>query len=386
MSKSVKSVSFFLIVATLAVACGQSPAGPIMPDAALASTPAMQVAETSNLQNMTDRELLIAVLDELRGLESRVEAASEAMFEGVSEVLGPEAANVYLERVRLVRPAVPGQGQGAGQGQGGGQGQGNTPGGSPSPQQPWGVPQQLADLRAQVGQLIADNQRLEDKINDITVGIGLPAPPDADLTLAEVFDLTAKVCVSIGPSASVSLTASRGPSATITGKAGIDFYGNELTFAAGGGASLNAGVTLNPIAVNANYTICVNELRPEAADILAALPFGGVQGFKSRMPALTGEVGALRIRPTDLFKNATLLGETPTSVSALLGDIDTYFMGVRSDICMKMSGDFGNVTATLDKAMDDKLSGGLLGDGLKEAYDQAVSGFKATFTNRCATG
>ncbi|HSL70455.1 MAG TPA: hypothetical protein VK864_09445, partial [Longimicrobiales bacterium] len=279
---------------------------PGKPEAAARSS-----ASRPDIAKLSDRELLVTVLDRLESLERR---------------LGPQYDVV------TAGTASTGRGRGTGSGNGQGNGQGGGPG---SPGQ-LGVPQQLDVLAARVAVL-------NDKINEVIVGIGLPKPPDSGMSDSELFQTTSKVCFSVGAGVDTKLTGAGKLESKGKGGLGIDFYGNKMLVELGGHGAINGELTVAPIKAAATYSFCVDARRQEAQALIAALPFSASE-FQTRMQSLAGHVQDLRTAPFSIINpNFRLFGMAEggyPSASEMVSRIDNFFGLVKGPICSHLKSKF----------------------------------------------
>lgn len=391
--RSILGSSLFLT--TLAAGgCTESPAAPVAQDASASvadrpPSPGSELADRE-LASLGDRELMLVILERIDALESRIDTE----VTNAREQLGRLAAGGGI-----VLAAAPGRGQSRGRGVGGGpgeetggghgtpQGQGVGTGGTPPgqsgrtpgsggngqgagpPDTPRGVPFQLEAIRERLAALEEQNDLLVDKVNMITVGVGLPVPEDAEVSQSEAFQTSSQVCMNIGTSGNVNLQGKFRTRTEGRGGAGIDFYGNKLLVELRGDATGLAGGAWNIIEGGVSYRFCVNAGRAEAQALMDALPFNS-RGFESRYNSLAGDVGTLRTSPFALIDpNFSLFGlESYPSRGALLNRLDGFFGGLRTDLCNEIKGRY-------DVVGDLELGDGKLGSIVSPKVDDLQSRF-----------
>lgn len=282
----------------------------------------VSAAPSAEFASMSDRELLIAVLGRLGALEARLAPDSGATTATLAASPG------------VPRLGPPGSGSGGGQTTGKGQGQGG------GPLDPNGVPHQLAILRDQVAVLT-------DKVNTVMIGIGLPKPPDSDMSDTELFETSSKVCFSLGASIDTKLTGGGKMNTEAMGGLGIDFYGNKMLVHLKGLGNIAGEITASPIKAGATYNFCVNAGRAEAQHVIAALPFSPAD-FRTRFQTLASQVRDVRSAPFSIINpNFRLFGMTEggyPSPSEMLNRLDDFFGLVKGPICNRLKSRFDIVS------------------------------------------
>jgi hypothetical protein len=331
-----RSVLLFLTLLP-SLTCGE----PMAPDAAAATGPVPTAADTTGL---TDRQLLLAVLAKLDALEARYDGEARPFFNRVDTVM--------TSTMQFLSAA----------------GSSSAPeSGDTKP----GVPHQLVAIRAQLTALQADLDGLADKVDDITVGIGLPAPPDSDIDPSKLFDLSSKVCIELGTQGSVHMDATFSAYTQGKGGAGIDFYGNKLLVEVLGMAEGKAGARWTILQGGLKYNLCVNAGREEAQFLMSSLPFPSEE-FELKYRTLARDMGNLRTDPISVMSpNFSMFGMAsyPSRV-AVLNRLDSFFGGMRSDLCANLKNRF-DVVKDLN-----------LGDGWLSNIP-TVGSMQGRFNSRC---
>lgn len=314
---------------------------PVAPAAAAATAPDQSTADTTGL---TDRQLLLAVMAKLDALEARYDAEARPFFKRVDTVM--------TSTMHFLSAA----------------GSSNAP---ESGSTPPGVPHQLVAIRAQLAALQADIDAVTDRLDEITVGIGLPAPPGSNIDPSELFEKSSKVCLELGTQGSVHLDGTFSAYTQGKGGAGIDFYGNKLLVEVLGMAEGKAGARWTILQGGLKYNFCVNVGRAEAEHMIASLPMPA-RDFEARFQTLAGDMGDLRTNPMRVLNPSfSMLGlaNYPSRVG-LLNQLDSFFGGIRSDLC-------ANLKSRFDVVKDLGLGDGWLSN------IPTVSSMQGRFNSRC---
>jgi hypothetical protein len=316
----------------------------------------------AHLAQMSERELLVEVLTRLNALESRLEGrvpagggllASVGAAKGGSNGQGTgvpaSGQGNPQDQGTGGTPAGQGTGTGAtppGQGTLPGSGSGNGQGPGPLTPPP-GVPHQLELIREQLDSLSGTVDGLNEKLNDITVGIGLPKPPDMTASSSDLFQKSAKLCFNIGAGVDTKLTGKGKIENVVKGGAGIDFYGNKMLIDLGGRGEMVGEITASPIKAGVNWTACVNAGRAEATAMINALKINA-QEFESLMPGYADQVGVLKASPFNIINpNFKVFGRAEggyPSASEMLSRLDNFFALVKGPICNRVKNKFDIVT------------------------------------------
>ena len=285
--------------------------GPVAAEAAAESPLKSAPLDTTGL---TDRELLLAVLAKLDALEVRYDTEARAFFNRVDTVMTTTMHYLTTDE--------------------------SSTGASPDDVK-HGVPHQLVAIRAQLATLQGELDALTGKIDDITVGIGLPAPPGSDIDPNELFERSSKVCLELGTAGSVHLDGTFSAYTQGKGGAGIDFYGNKLLVEVLGMAEGKAGARWTILQGGVKYNFCVNVGRDEATHMMAALPFQAPD-FEARFQTLAGDMGTLRTNPMRVMNPSfSMFGlANYPSRAAVLNQLDSFFSGMRSDLCANLKSRF----------------------------------------------
>jgi hypothetical protein len=290
--------------------------------------------QPADYARLTERELLIATLRRLDELERHIHPASGMYVDPTGATVPP--------------PNGPGNGQGS-------QGQ-------------LGVPQQLDLLRAQVA-------LLNEKMNEVIVGIGLPEPPDGNMSDSDLFKTTSKLCFSLGTGVDTKLTGGGEIKSNGKGGVGIDFYGNKMLVELGGWGAIKGELSVAPIKAAATYTFCVDARRQEAQALMAALPFSASE-FESRFQSLTSHVREVRTAPfTVINPDFRLFGMAEggyPSATEMVNRVDNFFSLVKGPVCSRLKSRF-NIVKDLG-----------LGEGpLAGITSPAVNTLQARFNSDC---
>lgn len=336
-SARARSVVVFLTLLP-SLTCGE----PVAPEAEAATAPIQNALDTTGL---SDRELLLAVLAKLDALEARYDVEARPFFNRVDTVMTSTLHFLSTGESSSSAPQT-----------------GNTPP---------GVPHQLVAIRAQLAALETNLDALTDKVDEITVGIGLPAPPGSTIDPSELFEKSSKVCLELGTAGSVHLDGTFSAYTQGKGGAGIDFYGNKLLVEVLGMAEGKAGARWTVLQGGVKYNFCVNVGREEAQHMMAALPFPA-RDFESRFQTLAGDMGSLRTNPISVMNpNFSMFGlASYPSRTAVLNRLDTFFGGLRSDLC-------ANLRSRFDVVKDLGLGDGWLSN------IPTVTSMQGRFNSRC---
>jgi hypothetical protein len=323
---------------------------PAAPEAAAATPPGQD--PPTDTTGLSDRELILSVLAKLDALEGRYDTEARAFFNRVDAVM-TRVDTVTTSTLRFLST---------------GESPGNSPGSGNTPP---GVPHQLVAIRAQLATLQGELDALTDKIDEITVGIGLPAPPGSDIDESRLFELSQKVCLEIGTQGTLHLEGTFKANTEGKGGAGIDFYGNKLMVDVVGAAESKATARWAILQAGLKYNLCVNPAREEATFMIPSLPFPA-RDFQARFQTLAGDMGNLRTNPMSVMNpNFNMLGLARyPSRSALLNQLDNFFGGMRSDLC-------ANLKSRFDVVKDLGLGDGWLSN------IPTVSSMQGRFNSRC---
>lgn len=361
-----------LLLVAAAVGCGESPTDPASgPEPLLAASVAAEPTAADTLvdrASASDRELLLAVLARLDVLEARLGPEGSVDVDGLRALTrGPAHGGVGPAPGRGRPGQKPGDGEGQpGAGDGPGAGPASPPGGSGAI--PPGVPFQLEAIRARLAVLEEQNELLQQKVNKVTVAMGLPVPADADLAPDEVFQTTSQVCMKLGTAGDVNLSGKFRTRTEGRGGGGIDFYGNKLLVEVRGDANGLAGASWKIIEGGVAYQFCVNAGRPEAQELMAALPFSSQQ-YETRFAGLASDMGELRTRPFQLMSPGFSLFDLEgyPSRSQLLSRMDGFFGGLRTSLCNELRSRYDIVD---ELSLGDGTLGGIRSPGVSRLQDR----------------
>jgi hypothetical protein len=336
-SARARTVVLFLTLLP-SLTCGE----PVAPEAVAATAPVQNVLDTTGL---TDRQLLLAVLAKLDAVEGRYEAEARPFFNRVDTVM---TSTLHFLSAAQSSSGAPQSG--------------NTPP---------GVPHQLVAIRAQLTALQEDIDAVTNRLDEITVGIGLPVPPGSNIDASKLFEKSSKVCLELGTAGSVHLDGTFSAYTQGKGGAGIDFYGNKLLVEVLGLAEGKVGARWTVLQGGVKYNFCVNVGRDEAQHMMAALPFPGRE-FETRFQTLAGDMGNLRTNPISVMNpNFSMFGlASYPSRTAVLNRLDSFFGGMRSDLC-------ANLKSRFDVVKDLGLGDGWLSN------IPTVSSMQGRFNSRC---